>query len=158
MRNNKHITKTHNVSLLLYHFVCPAKYRRDIFVGKVVDTLVWICKEIEEAYEIRFEEIWADTDHVHFMVQWVPMQSPTSLIKKIKSIIARRLFEKHPEIKSKLWWWELWTKWYYVNTVWMYWNYDKIKSYIQNQWQSKEYKQWYMNNTWLQSLFEWMVF
>jgi REP element-mobilizing transposase RayT len=94
---------------------------------------------------------------VHFLVQWVPMQAPTTIIKKIKSITARRLFERHPEIKNKLWWWELWSKWYYVNTVWMYSSYDKIKSYIQNQWQSKEYKQRYMNTTWMVSLFEWMV-
>jgi len=158
MKNELHITKEHNVSLLLYHFVCPAKYRRDIFVWPVVTTLIAVCKEIEQAYEIRFEEIWADIDHVHFMIQWVPMQSPTNIIKKVKSITARRLFEKHPEIKSKLWWGELWTKWYYVNTVGMYWSYDKIKSYIQNQWETKEYKQRYMNTSWMTSLFEWVIF
>jgi REP element-mobilizing transposase RayT len=69
MRNELHIRKEHNVSLLLYHFVCPAKYRRSIFVGEVVKTLVEVCSEIEEAYDIRFEEIGADINHVHFLVQ-----------------------------------------------------------------------------------------
>jgi len=27
---SEHITKRHNKTLLLYHLVCPAKYRRDI--------------------------------------------------------------------------------------------------------------------------------
>jgi REP element-mobilizing transposase RayT len=102
MKENLHIRKEHNVSLILYHFVCPAKYRRDIFVWEVVTTLVRICKEIEEAYEIRFEEIGADINHVHFMIQWVPTQSPTSIIRKVKSITAINLFKKHPEIKKKL--------------------------------------------------------
>ena len=54
---DKHIKKEHNVSLLLYHFVCPAKYRRDVFSEEVEKTLVNICEEIEKRYEIRFEEI-----------------------------------------------------------------------------------------------------
>jgi REP element-mobilizing transposase RayT len=158
MKENLHIRKEHNVSLILYHFVCPAKYRRDIFVWEVVTTLVRICKEIEEAYEIRFEEIGADINHVHFMIQWVPTQSPTSIIRKVKSITAINLFKEHPEIKKKLWWWQLRTKGYYVNTVWMYWSYDNIKSYIQHQWEDKEYKERYKNTKWMTSLFEWMVF
>ncbi|MBI5149380.1 MAG: IS200/IS605 family transposase, partial [Candidatus Omnitrophica bacterium] len=27
---SEHITKSHNKSLLIYHIVCPAKYRRDV--------------------------------------------------------------------------------------------------------------------------------
>lgn len=61
-----------------------------------------ICKQIEGRYEIRFEEIGCDINHVHFLVQSVPMQSPTSIIKKIKSITARELFVRHPEIRKKL--------------------------------------------------------
>jgi len=64
-----HIRKQHNVSLLLYHFVCPAKYRKKIFTKQVEKSLVEICKDIEEAYEIRFEEIGVDSDHVHFLLQ-----------------------------------------------------------------------------------------
>jgi REP element-mobilizing transposase RayT len=52
-----HISKEHNKSLLLYHFVCPAKYRMDIFTESVEQTLTEICKEIEARFEIRFEEI-----------------------------------------------------------------------------------------------------
>ena len=53
----KHIRKEHNVGLLLYHFVCPAKYRRDIFSVEVEKTLINTCNEIEKRYEIRFDEI-----------------------------------------------------------------------------------------------------
>lgn len=158
---DKHIRKEHNVSLLLYHFVCPAKYRRVIFEWWVEETLIEVCKEIEDRYEIRFEEIGADWDHVHFLVQGVPIASPSSIIKKIKSITARELFKRHKEIKKKLWWWELRTKGYYVNTVWMYGWYETIKNYVRNQWKSKDYKEWYKNESWKErmvSLFEWMVF
>ena len=32
---SKHIHRSHNVSVLLYHLVCPAKYRRAVFSAEV---------------------------------------------------------------------------------------------------------------------------
>ena len=61
-----HILKSHNKSLLLYHFVCPAKYRRDVFTEGVEVTLKKTCAGISERYEINFVEIGSDEDHVHF--------------------------------------------------------------------------------------------
>ena len=31
MEMSEYVHKSHNVSILLYHYVCPAKYRRVIF-------------------------------------------------------------------------------------------------------------------------------
>jgi REP element-mobilizing transposase RayT len=155
---DKHIYKDHNKSLLLYHFVFPAKCRRTIFIWWVENTLVEICSEIELRYDIKFEEIWADENHIHFLIQSIPTMSVTWIVTKIKSIIAKRLFDKHPEIKRKLRWWNLWTRWCYVNTVWMYWGYDTIKNYIKNQWTEKGYKEWYKEkNEKMVSLFEWLI-
>ncbi len=66
---SEYIHKSHNVSVLLYHFVCPAKYRR-VVISKAVDqTLKDICIEISKRYEIAFIEIGTDKDHVHFLIQ-----------------------------------------------------------------------------------------
>lgn len=48
------ISKSHNVSILLYHFVCSAKYCRVVFNKDVDETLKDICLEIG-----------TDKDHVH---------------------------------------------------------------------------------------------
>lgn len=64
-----HITKSHNKSLLLYHLVCPANYRRDVFTEEVEVTLKKICDGISARYEINFVEIGSDADHVHFLVR-----------------------------------------------------------------------------------------
>lgn len=152
----KHIKKEHNVSLLLYHFVCPAKYRKKIFTVEVEESLIEVCKDIEEAYEIRFEEIGVDRDHVHFLVQWVPMMSPKFMIQRIKSVVAREMLRRHPTIKKILWWWKFWTRWYYVNTVGLYGNFEMIKNYVQNQWYG--YKTLYHKGYWMTSLFDWQVF
>jgi putative transposase len=136
---SKHIRKQHNVSLLLYHFVCPAKYRKKIFTELVEQSLKEICAQIEVTYEIRFVEIGADEDHVHFLVQSVPMQSPKRIIQVIKSLTARALLERHPEITKILWGGKFWTSGYYVNTVGRYGNEESVRQYVQNQ--GRDYKQ-----------------
>ena len=115
MAQSKYIHKSHNVSLLLYQIVCPAKYRRVVFSESVDITLKEICIEISKRYQIYFLEIGTDDDHVHFLVQSVPMYSPTKIVTIIKSITAREIFSKNPEVKKQLWGGEFWTDGYFIN-------------------------------------------
>src|SRR5512141_1555031 len=48
------IRKSHNVSILVYHFVCPAKYRRAVIDEKVDQVLKDVCLEIAQRYQIEF--------------------------------------------------------------------------------------------------------
>ena len=140
---DKHIIKSHNKSLILYHIVCPVKYRRKVFTESVEKTLKNTCEGISERYEIAFVEIGSDEDHVHFLVQSVPMYSPKKVVQIIKSITAIQIFKTHPEVKEKLWGGKFWTSGYYVNTVGQYGNLDLIKKYVEGQ--GKEYIQIYRN-------------
>jgi REP element-mobilizing transposase RayT len=87
---SKIIRKRHNVSELMYHIVCPAKYRRAVITEEVDKKLREICLEIEIRYEIKFLEIGAEKDHVHFLVQAVPKYSPKQIVQTIKSVTARK--------------------------------------------------------------------
>ena len=69
------IRKKHNVSVLLYHLVCPTKYRKAVITASVDEKLKEICGDISLRYEIEFLEIGTDRDHVHFLVQSVPTYS-----------------------------------------------------------------------------------
>ncbi len=109
--------KSHNVSVLLYHIVCPAKYRKAVFTPEVESVLKVICDEIELRYEIIFLEIGADSDHVHFLVQSVPTYSPTKIVGMIKSLTARELFARVPKIKKLLWGGELWSSGFFISSV-----------------------------------------
>ena len=101
-----YVALSHNVSNLVYHFVCPAKYRRSVFSDNVEAHLWNICQEIELRYDyIKFLEIGADKNHVHFLVQSTPNYSPSQIIKIIKSITARQIFLECPEVKKWLWGW-----------------------------------------------------
>ena len=80
------IRKSHNVSILLYHAVFPAKYRRVVFDDAVESVLREVCIEISLRYEIEFIEIGTDGDHVHLLLQSVPTYSPTKIITLLKSL------------------------------------------------------------------------
>ena len=67
-RMSEHIHKSHNVTALLYHLVCPTKYRRAVITDAVDEVLRSVCFDISNRYEITFLEIGADQDHFHFRV------------------------------------------------------------------------------------------
>ena len=135
-----YIHKSHNVSVLLYHFVCPAKYRRVVFTETVDCSLKEICLELSKRFEIIFIEIGTDKDHVHFLAQSIPMYYPTRIIQTIKSITAKEIFRLHPEVKKKLWGGEFWTKGFYVSTVGRHGDENSIQEYVKNQGTEKDYK------------------
>ncbi len=138
---SEYIHKSHNVSILLYHLVCPAKYRKTIFNKEIDLALKGTCLGIAERYEIIFLEIGTDQDHVHFLLQSIPSYSPTKIVRTIKSITAREMFLRHPEVKKQLWGGEFWSDGYFINTVGQHGNESFISKYIQNQGKEKEYKQ-----------------
>lgn len=48
---SKYIHKSHNVSVLLYHAVCPTKYRRAVITDEVDAVLRRVCVDIGNRYE-----------------------------------------------------------------------------------------------------------
>jgi putative transposase len=137
---SEYIHKSHNISVLIYHFVCPAKYRKVIFSEEVDNILKDICLEISKRYEIIFLEIGTDKDHVHFLLQSVPSYSPTKIVKIIKSITAREIFKTVPSVKNQLWGGEFWSKGYFITTVGRHGSEKTVKEYVKKQGIEKEYK------------------
>ncbi len=48
---SEYIHKSHNVSALLYHAVCPTKYRRAVITDEVEAVLRRVCLDISNRYE-----------------------------------------------------------------------------------------------------------
>ena len=128
-----YIHKSHNVSCLIYHIVCPTKYRRVVISPQVDTTITEACLNIANRYEIHFLEIGTDKDHVHFLIQSVPTLSPTELVQKIKSITARMVFVHNPEVKKLLWGGAFWSSGYFINTVGRSGSETAVARYVKNQ-------------------------
>ncbi len=138
---SEYIHKSHNVTVLIYHLVLPAKYRRVVFDDHVDEALKEVCLDIERRYRIKFLEIGTDEDHVHFLVQSVPTYGVSKIVTVIKSLTAREVFKRCPRVKKKLWGGEFWTDGYYASTVGKYGNENTISDYVKKQ--GKKYQKLY---------------
>jgi REP element-mobilizing transposase RayT len=138
---SKLVRKSDNVSVLIYHYVCPAKYRRVGFDDKVDEQLKEVCLEIAKRYQIEFIEIGTDRDHVHFLIQSVPSYSPTKIIQRVKSLTAREIYRRVPEVKKELRGGEFWSDGYYVSTVGRQGSEETIRKYVKEQGKEEEYQQ-----------------
>ncbi|MFM7546308.1 MAG: IS200/IS605 family transposase [Synechococcales cyanobacterium] len=130
---SEYIHKSHNVTVLLYHLVFPAKYRRAVFDEQVDAVLREVCLDIEKRYEIKFIEIGVDKDHVHFLIQSVPTYSVTKLVTLLKSLTVREVFKRCPSVKKQLWGGEFWSDGYFASTVGKHGDEGMITKYVQNQ-------------------------
>ncbi|NBC16653.1 MAG: IS200/IS605 family transposase [Bacteroidetes bacterium] len=142
---SRYVHKSHNVSVLIYHMVSPAKYRRVVFDTEVDAVLRKVCLGIEKRYEIEFLEIGTDRDHVHFLLQSVPSYSPTKIVRTIKSITAREVFRRAPKVKRQLWGGEFWGKGYFITTVGRHGSEEVIRRYVEKQGRSGEYETLHQN-------------
>ena len=140
---SQYIHKQHNVSVLMYHIVCAAKYRRVVMSQTVDEVLKAACLEVAKRWEISFLEIGVDRDHAHFLVQSVPMYSVTKIVQTLKSVTAREVFAQAPEVKRKLWGGEFWGKGYFVNTVGQHGSEKVIAEYVKRQGEGGAYHQLY---------------
>jgi REP element-mobilizing transposase RayT len=113
--------------------VFPAKYRRAVFDDNVDTVLKEACLGIEARYQLKFLEIGTDKNHVHFLVQSVPTYSVTKIVTLIKSLSAREIFKRCPQVKKQLWGGEFWSDGNFASTVGKHGNENMISNYVKNQ-------------------------
>jgi putative transposase len=121
-----------------YHIVFPVKYRKALLDDEVVRIILETAQGIEERYDIEFETIGCDKDHVHILCSAHPKIAPGQIVRVFKSITAREVFLRKPKVKRELWGGEFWTDGYYVATVGERGNWRVVENYVKNQGKPKE--------------------
>ena len=116
------------------------KNENNFNIKSVDEKLKEICLQITNRYEIEFLEIGTDKNHVHFLIQSVPMYSPKKIIQAVKSITAKIILKECPEVREQLWGGKFWSSGYFVNTVSKFGDEKSISNYVKNQ-GIKNYKQ-----------------
>ena len=112
------------------------KYRKALLDDEVVRIILERAEGIEERYDIEFETIGCDQDHVHILCSAHPKIAPGQIVRVLKSITAREVFLK--KVKRELWGGEFWTNGYYVTTVGERGNWQVVENYVKNQGKPKE--------------------
>ena len=72
-------------------------------------------------------------DHVHLFVDATPKFSPAQIVQRLKSITAREIFKKFPQLREQLWAGEFWSDGYYVGIAGDKQTTEMIKKYIRDQ-------------------------
>jgi len=121
-----------------HHIVFPVKYRKALLDNEITLAIVKIAKEIRKKYEIDFEKIGCDKDHIHILASFHPKYGGSEIVRKFKSITAKQLFLRFPNLKKDLWGGEFWSDGYYLGTVGERSNWNTVKKYIENQGKTAE--------------------
>ena len=128
------IKKTHhNVYDTHYHIVFPVKYRKALLQNNIPLTIAKIAEEIAERYDIEFEKIGCDQDHIHILTNFPPKYSGSDVVRIFKSITARELFKQFPLLKKQLWGGEFWSDGFYFATVSERGDWKSVERYVANQ-------------------------
>ena len=120
-----------------YHVVWSVKYRRKIINAEIESFLKEQACAIarDKGFTIHLFEA-GEGDHIHCFVSAPPKLSITDIVKYLKGITGRKLFERYPELREQLWKGQLWNHSYYVETIGSV-SEDNIRHYIEHQ--SKQY-------------------
>jgi Transposase and inactivated derivatives len=116
-----------------YHIVFPVKYRKALLAKEVCNEIKVIAVEISQRYEVEFEQLGCDANHIHVLCSFHPKYSIGEVVRKFKSITARELFKKFLWLKEELWGGEFWSDGYYVATVGERGSWSVVEKYVKNQ-------------------------
>ena len=120
----------HCVWQIHYHLVFPVKYRKALLDKMVIKIIEETAYGIQERYSIEMEALGMDKNHIHLLSSAHPKISPGEIVRIFKSITAREIFRRHPEIKKELWGGEFWSDGYYVATVGERGNWSKVAAHM----------------------------
>lgn len=123
----------HNVYNTHYHIVFPVKYRKALLTDEIPLAIKDIAQEIGLRYDIDFEKIGTDGNHIHLLASFPPKHGGSDVVRIFKSITAKQLFLKFPALKKELWGGEFWADGFYFATVSERGNWKVVEKYVSNQ-------------------------
>jgi|SRR3989344_3583819 len=116
-----------------YHLVFTIKYRKALLNHDIPLAISALAQEIAKRYDIEFEKIGYDQDHLHILCSFPPKYGGSDVARIFKSITARKLFQQFPALKKELWGGEFWSDGFYLATVSERGNWKAVEQYVANQ-------------------------
>ncbi len=133
------VVKTyHNIYDTHYHIVFPVKYRKTLLTNEIPLAISDIAQEISTRYDIEFEKIGYDQNHIHLLISFPPKYGGSDVVRIFKSITAKQLFIRFPALKKELWGGEFWSDGFYMATVSERGNWQAVERYVANQGKTEE--------------------
>lgn len=130
----KHEVYNHAKTRLRYHVIFSTKYRKGC-LKSIEHEVISAFREAEKTSAFRLLNIGVDKDHVHFLVKFKPHFSIEQIIRRMKQLSTKYLWNSQGEHLRKFYWGKkqlLWTRGYFVSTIGQV-SEDKVMEYIENQ-------------------------
>jgi len=121
----------HSVYSLRFHYVCCVKYRRKVLTPEVSEYLKKVNKDIAGKFGVQIIEQETCSDHIHIIFASKPQVQLSGIINRLKSVSARLIFRKFPEVKTFLWGSHFWSPSYFLSTVGEV-KLEDVKRYVQS--------------------------
>lgn len=111
----------HSKFRLRYHLVFSTKYRRKC-LGGIEDEVESVFNEIADESDFSIIEVGTDLDHVHIIVQSRPTLAPVQIVRRLKQLSTRRLWERNFDHFSRFYWGSkqgrvLWSGGYFCESI-----------------------------------------
>ena len=95
----------------------PAQYRHAI-LEPIEDSLESNFRDVCDEYGHEILSLHISPDHVHLFLSAHPKYAPSEIVRTVKSITAREMWEQHePFLEEYLWGGGFWEESYYVGTT-----------------------------------------
>ncbi len=126
----KIITNRNCVYQTAYHVIWCPKYRKCILEKDIAEYINVLLDEIciANKWVVLAKEI--QPDHIHIFLSVPPTIALCDVVKVLKGVTARRLYQQFPHLYKTLWGGHLWSPSYYVGTAGNV-SEETIKNYIE---------------------------
>ena len=131
---NNYFSRNHSKFLLKFHVIFVCKYRRKLLVGGIGDDMKRILGKVAEESDFDIDIAESDKDHIHLLISAPPKLSPLSIVRRLKQVSTRKIYELHGSSLRKVFYREytFWTDGYFVSSIGDV-SQETVREYIENQ-------------------------
>ena len=101
-------SSSHSVSNLTVHIVWVTKYRYHVLQGDIQKRCREILRQVCVAEDIVILKGVVSQEHVHMHINYLPSQSVSGIVKRLKGRSSRKLQQEFPELKKRYWGQHFW--------------------------------------------------
>lgn len=118
-KKNNYITTNHCKHYLKCHLIFVCKYRKKLLINELNIDMKNILNQIAKKSNFNIEVMESDIDHIHFLIQYIPNISISSIVRRLKQESTIGIWKKHFQILSKNFWKErtFWSDGYFVCSI-----------------------------------------
>lgn len=103
MQQNSNYTSTNRSKhYLKCYLIFVCKYRKKLLVDPLKKDMKSIPKAIADRSDFEIERFESDSDHIHFLIRYIPRLSISSIVRRLKQESAIAIWKKHSSFPSLL--------------------------------------------------------